>query len=188
MCAAVESDDHGEDPSLAVDTETELSTKKRQPSSERAEENPEEKSEDKKENSLSFSNTNFDPVAKRDDLPKGDKPVIKGESGCVVCFVEFPMGYFFVIFAAEFVKYAKARDGSELHSAKMISRFCCCRTDELICASRFLSSFPVFLLGHIGINYYVHQGMHAVLTFVYIYIYFFVFRVYSFFFFFFFLF
>ena len=78
VCAAVESDDHGEDPSLAVDTETELSTKKRQPSSERAEENQEEKSEDKKENSLSFSNTNFDPVAKRDDLPKGDKPVIKG--------------------------------------------------------------------------------------------------------------
>ena len=95
----MESDDHGEDPSLAVDTETDLSTKKRQPSNENTEENPEEKSEDKKENSLSFSNTSFDPVAKRDDLPKGDKPVIKGELAYFGrvdddCIQDFTLGCF----------------------------------------------------------------------------------------------
>ena len=80
--AAVESDDRGEeDPSLAVDTETELSTKKLLPSNENTEEkrDEKEKSEEKKENSLSFSNTSFEPVAKRDDLPKEDKPVVKGQ-------------------------------------------------------------------------------------------------------------
>ncbi|XP_070175487.1 zinc finger protein 1-like isoform X2 [Littorina saxatilis] len=80
---AVDNDDQCKDPSLGVDVESGLPTKKRSPSNDSTtttttvEEIREEKSEDKKENSLSFSNANFDPVAKRDDLPKGDKPVVK---------------------------------------------------------------------------------------------------------------
>ncbi|XP_076437192.1 uncharacterized protein LOC143276532 [Babylonia areolata] len=80
---AVESEDHGDDASLAADAESELSPKKRPTAAnQNAIENGEEEksSEDKKENSLSFSNANFDPVAKRDDLPKGDKPVVKESS------------------------------------------------------------------------------------------------------------
>ncbi|KAL8612960.1 hypothetical protein ACOMHN_001043 [Nucella lapillus] len=91
---AVESEDHGEEASLAPDANSEFPPSKKQRQTQQGKENSlehgqqeqqeEEKSEeDKKENSLSFSNANFDPIAKRDDLPKGDKPAVKesAESG-----------------------------------------------------------------------------------------------------------
>lgn len=80
--AAVENDDHAEDSaSLEVGTKTDLLSKKRSTGLEKPEPSRgDEKSEDKKENSLSFSNTHCDsPTPQREELPKGDKPAVKGE-------------------------------------------------------------------------------------------------------------
>lgn len=75
---AVDNEDHTEEaPALGVDSKTELLVKKRSASNESVGKR-DEKPEDKKENSLSFSNTNCDAGSKKEELSKGEKPVVKG--------------------------------------------------------------------------------------------------------------
>ncbi|PVD35891.1 hypothetical protein C0Q70_02860 [Pomacea canaliculata] len=76
---AVDNEDHTEEaPALGVDSKTELLVKKRSASNESVGKR-DEKPEDKKENSLSFSNTNCDAGSKKEELSKGEKPVVKEE-------------------------------------------------------------------------------------------------------------